>query len=177
MNTKRISAAIAAAALVVLGSATSAFADYGAPTITLDVTPHSLVGGQSFTGTATSNEDCTSWTITFDGPSTESPKTGSGTSIDFTWSTTEVSQIEDATFTAVCKFDDGSTRASAPSSIQAQADVTVNPTGVAGPIDGGTTGFGGLADTGGPHLWLAIGGGALVLVGAGAVLRSRRISA
>jgi hypothetical protein len=178
MNTKRISAAVAAAALVVLGSATGAFAGYEDPSITLEVNPTSLVGGQTFTGTATATVNCSAWEITFDGPSSESPKTGSGSSIDFTWSTNEVSEITPGAFHAKCTYDDSQLRASALQDLTTSTDVTVNPTEVSPPTDGtGTGGFGGLADTGGPHLWLAIGGGALVLVGAGAVLRSRRISA
>lgn len=179
MNTKRISAAVAAAALVVLGSATSAFASYEAPSISLEVSPTTLTGGQSFSGTATSNQDC-DWQVTFDGPTGDGAKSGSGSSIDFTFSTTEVEDVETGTVTAVCTFDDGtSERASVAQQLTRSADVTVNPTGIAGPIDNGTGGgetggFGGLADTGGPQLWLAIGGVALTLVGAGAVIRSRR---
>ncbi|MET3962685.1 hypothetical protein ABIE44_002619 [Marmoricola sp. OAE513] len=179
MITQRISAAVGAAVLVVLGSATGAFAAYEAPTITLEVTPTSLPGGQSFSGTATSNQDCSSWEITFDGPTTEGAKNGSGTSIDFTYSTTEVEDVETGTVTAVCTYDDG-TRATAAANLSRSVDVTVNPTGVAGPTDGGSTGAGGdygLANTGGPNMWLAIGGATLTAIGAGAVIRSRRVAA
>ena len=95
-----------AAALVVLGSATGAFAAYEAPSITLEVSPTNLSGGQSFSGTATSNQDC-SWEVTYAGPTVDGPATGSGTSIDFTFTTTEVENVETAPVTAVCTFDDG----------------------------------------------------------------------
>ena len=74
MNTKRISAAFAAAVLVVLGSATGAFAAYETPSITLEVTPTSLTGGQTFTGTATATVDCTNMQVTFNGPTSEGPR-------------------------------------------------------------------------------------------------------
>lgn len=179
MNTKRISAAIAAAALAVLGSATGAFAAYEAPTISLEVNPTNLTGGLSFSGTASSNQDCVAWEVTFDGPTVEGPKTGSGTSLDFTFSTTEVEAVETGTVTAVCTFDDSALKASALQNLETSVDVTVNPTGIAGPTGPGGSdgGFGDLADTGGPHLWLAVGGAALTVLGAGAVVRSRRASA
>lgn len=183
MNTKRISAAIGAAVIVVLGSTTSAFAAYETPSVELQLDPTSVVGGQSFTATATSNQDCTSWSITFEGPTTDGPAGGSGTSATTDFSTTSVSQVETGTVTATCTFDDGlgGSKASALTQLSATADITVNPAGVAGPIDGGNGNgdgdFGGLASTGGPHLWLAIGGALLTVAGAGAVLRSRRVSA
>jgi hypothetical protein len=190
MNTKRIAAAIVAAAAVVLGSASGAFASYGAPSINLVVNPPAVVGGQgSFTGTATSNEDCTSWSITFAGPSDDAPVTGSGSSISFTISTNAVTAITPATVTASCTFDDGASqsRATTVQEIHTSADVTVNPAAVTPPIitppvitppvitppaSGGAF----LANTGGPHLWLAIGGALLTLIGAGAVIRSRRVA-
>ncbi|RZI83031.1 MAG: hypothetical protein EOO67_17555, partial [Microbacterium sp.] len=153
MNTKRIAAALGAAAIVVLGSTTSAFAAYETPSVELQLDPTTVVGGQSFTATATSNQDCTSWSITFEGPTTDGPAGGSGTSATTDFSTTTVDQIETGTVTATCTFDDG-LKASALQQLSATADITVNPAGVAGPIDGGNGGgddFGGLASTGGPH--------------------------
>lgn len=179
MNSKRIAAAVGAAVIVVLGSATSAFADYETPSVELQLDPTTVVGGQSFTATATSNQDCESWSIVFDGPTTDGPAGGSGTQAVTEFSTTPVEQIETGTVTATCTYDDG-LKASALVDLSATADITVNPAGVAGPIDGGDGGdgdFGGLAGTGGPHLWLAIGGAALTALGAGAVVRSRRLSA
>lgn len=180
MNSKRIAAALGAAVIVVLGSATSAFADYHTPSIELQLDPTTVVGGQSFTATATSNQNCVGWSITFAGPTTDGPAGGSGTQAVAVFSTTTVSQIETGSVTATCTFDDG-TKASALQDLSATADITVTPAGIAGPTDGGNGGgdgdIGGLASTGGPHLWLAIGGAALTVLGAGAVVRSRRVSA
>lgn len=184
MNTKRFSAALGAAVLVVLGSSTSAFAadstppPYEAPSVELQLNPTAVTGGSSFTATATSNQDCDSWAISFVGPTTDGPGSGSGTTAETVFSTTEVDAIETGTVTATCTFDDGSLKPSAAAQLSATADITVSPAGVLPPIDGGNGGggFGGLANTGGPHLWLAIGGALLTLVGAGAVVRSRRLA-
>lgn len=185
MITKRITAAVGAAALVVLGSATGAFATYGPQAITLEVSPTNLTGGQSFSGTATADQPC-EWEITYAGPSTDGPKTGSGTSIDFTFTTTEVESIETAPVTAKCTYKAFVLRGSniVDQSMEKSVDVTLNPVGVAGPVPGPTDGVAGpgdggfgLADTGGPSLWLALGGATLTAVGAGAVIRSRRATA
>jgi len=179
MNTKRISAAAAAAAFVVLGSATSAFGAYEAPQISLELSAPSVTGGGSFTATATSDKPCDSWTLEFDGPTTDGPGTGAGLEAVVEFSTTTVGADETGTVTATCFFDDGSvTKASAPAQLSTSADILVTAGDIAGPTDGGgDDDFGGLASTGGPHLWLAIGGAALTLAGAGAVVRSRRATA
>lgn len=172
MNTKRIAAAFAGATLVVLGGASGAFASYEAPNMTLTVTPTTLPGGESFTGTASSNENC-DWSITYDGPtSTGQPITGTGTSLDFQFDTNEVSSQQTDAVTAVCNYDDGM-RASVAQSMTRSVDVTLTPASVSPPITGGG-GVGGLPNTGGPSYWLAAMGVALTAIGAGAVIRSRR---
>lgn len=178
MNAKRISAAVAAAAFVVLGSATSAFGAYQAPTISLELSAPSVVGGGSFTATATSDLPCDSWSLEFDGPTTDGPGSGAGLEAVVEFSTTTVGADETGTVTATCFFDDGA-KASAPAQLSTSADILVTAGDIAGPTDGSGGGddFGGLASTGGPHLWLAIGGAALTLAGAGAVVRSRRATA
>jgi LPXTG-motif cell wall-anchored protein len=173
MITKRFAAALAGAALVVLGGAGGAFASSYEPAfVHLTVTPTTLPGGESFTGTATSNKDC-AWEITYAGPSgTAQPITGNGTSIDFAFETDPVdSQTTDAV-KATCNYDPA-LRASAPlTDISQTVDVTLTPGGLEAPSTGG--GLGGLPNTGGPSYWLAALGAVLTAIGAGAVIRSRR---
>ncbi|HET6152122.1 MAG TPA: LPXTG cell wall anchor domain-containing protein [Marmoricola sp.] len=180
MKTKRITAALAAAALIVLGGAagSGAFADagYGMPTIDLTVTPTTLVGGNTFSGTATSNEDC-QWSITYAGPSsTEQPITGSGTTLNFTFNSDPVEGRTTDAVKAVCTYTVPSTKAAAraadTATLRDSVDVTLTPNGVVS--SPGNGGFGGLPNTGGPSAWLAVLGVLLTALGAGSVIVSRR---
>ena len=164
---------------MVLGSASGAFADYEAPSIDLTVTPTTLAGGETFTGTATSNQDCT-WSITYAGPSsTAQPIEGSGGSISFSFTTDPVETQQTDPVTAVCSYDDGAPKVAAIQQLTRSVDVTVtagdtiiNPPG--GGTNGGGGGGDGLPNTGGPSYWLAAAGVVLTALGAGAVIRSRR---
>jgi LPXTG-motif cell wall-anchored protein len=190
MIIRRIAGALLGALLVVGGSTTAALADdYGPATIDLSVSPTELTGGETFTGTATSNKDCTSWSVTYDGgTSSTNPATGSGTSISFSFTTNPVSDVENHTVTATCTYDDGtgtSDRSTALVPISRSADITVDPAGdvspPTGPVgpgpDNGGTGTTSLPNTGGPDLWVLAAGLALLLGGAGAVFRARRARA
>ncbi|MCW2787124.1 MAG: hypothetical protein JWP74_3641 [Marmoricola sp.] len=172
MTTKRFSVAVLGAVFLVLGISGGAFADYAAATMNLTVTPTTLVGGNTFTGIATSNEDC-HWSITYGGPaSTAQPITGTGTSLHFSFNTDTVGAVRTDAVTAVCSYDPSVPRATVTQTLQRSVDVTLTPTGVSPPTT--STGGGlGLPNTGGPSLWLAVAGLALTLLGAGAVVRSR----
>ena len=198
--TLKLAAAAAVAALVSLVPASTAFAAYEDPVIEIEVAPNPLIGGNSFSGTATSGGVECAWTVTF----MDQVVVGSGTSIDFEFDTPEVDEETDKPLRVTCRYEDGNTpnlasaqagtvnvepasysttTSALPTVIQsrtATVTITLLPEGDDDDGDGnddgdGTgSGSGALPDTGGPNGTILLTGVALVAVGTGAVYIVRR---
>jgi len=202
--TLKLAAATAVAALVALVPGGSASAAYEDPASDVEVSPTTLVGGGSFSGTATSNGVDCSWTISFPG---QSDVTGSGTRISFTFDTSSVDEETEEDLTVVCEYDDENIPQAAqagvvnvqPASYSATATlptviqeltrvvtITLLPEGDGddddgdgdgdgdGDEDGDDDDNGGLPDTGGTDQTIVLTGLALLAVGTGVVIMARR---
>ena len=135
-----------------------------------------MYGGESFTATATSNVVC-DWTLEWNGV----VRTKTDPAIfNTTYKTPIVTQITKIPLHGTCAYDDGSTRLGAKASARtmrvAKAAtwsktimITVLPRGSAVSPPGEN-----LPNTGGPNMWLLLGGLGAVLAGAGVVVTSRR---
>jgi hypothetical protein len=190
--------AVAASLLIGLPSAAAAFTSYADPAIEVFVNPTTLVGGNSFDGYATSNGVDCDWTVKFRGQT----QTGSGTRIDFSFDTPEVSEETRRDLKVTCSYDDTTLESlESPTSSTGvrNANYVVN-TSTALPAaiqeleravritilsrssddddddddDDGDTSSSGLPGTGGIDAGWIYGGVALLLVGSATVIVSRR---
>ncbi|WP_456695786.1 LPXTG cell wall anchor domain-containing protein [Aeromicrobium sp. P5_D10] len=190
MKNLRLAAAASVAVAVSVLSAHSAQAYPDSPNVTIAIPSSDLVGGNTFTFTASADVDC-DWTVTYkDGRAAGVPadQTGSGKSVSGSYDTKAVSKTFRSPITATCAYDanasGSSTSAGKNDTASASATVTLLPVGSTGDGDsdagtgngegGSEDGNGILPDTGGSNLWILVAGGALVLVGGGAVIASRR---
>ncbi|RNL62201.1 LPXTG cell wall anchor domain-containing protein [Nocardioides marmoriginsengisoli] len=159
------------AALVAVGFAPAANA-YPDNQFNLTVDRQVMYGGESFTATATSNVVC-DWTLEWNGV----VRTKTDPAIfQTTYKTPVVTKITKIPLHGTCAYDDGSPRLAAKSARAAKAAtwsktimITVLPRGSAVSPPGEN-----LPNTGGPNMWLLLGGLGAVLAGAGVVVVSRR---
>lgn len=153
------------AALLVLGSAPAASA-YPELTCTVSVDRQTVSPGDEFTVTGDNKvvdngqvvESDVTWTFTFNGVTKK--RTGAIASATFT--APDVTKTRDFTLTA--------RSASPQGNCERDLVITVLGAQVAGPTPGG----GLLPNTGGPMFWLLVGALALLLVGGGTVVATRR---
>jgi LPXTG-motif cell wall-anchored protein len=205
VSTLKLAAATAVASLVALVPASTAVAQsYEDPAIDVDVNPTTLVGGGSFSGTATSNGVICDWTISFPG---QPDVTGRGTSISFTFETDEVDEETEEDLEVKCEYDDENTPQTAPSQagavnvapasyststlptaiqeLERIVVITLLPEGDDDDDDDGDDGDGdgdgdgdddngGLPDTGGVDQTTVLTGVVLLAVGTGVVFMARR---
>lgn len=199
MSTLKLAATTVVAALIAIVPATSAHGAYEDPAIDVDVSPTTLVGGGSFSGTATSNGVDCEWTVTFRGEDI----TGTGTEIDFEFDTPTVDEETERDLDVTCVYDDENVSNSAADAGVASAEFasyrqtsatlptalqtltrTVTITLLAASDgdedddddddDGGGSSNGSLPDTGGTSGIVLLSGATLVAAGAGVILTVRR---
>ena len=114
MFTLKLAAAAAVASLVALVPASSAMAvSYEDPSIDVEVHPTTLIGGGSFSGTATPHGIDCDWTITFLDQVVEG-QSNDGEGFDFTFDTPEVDEETEETLFVECVYDDGNMASAAP---------------------------------------------------------------
>lgn len=184
-----VAAAMIAGVVTLLSSGVAQAALYPDCGITLTLSSSTVVGGEkfSFVASAPSGVDC-AWTVTYAGKT----KTGNGSSISGSFSTTEVSKKTTTTIKAGCTHDiTASAQAESTASAEVtpafyssnssatlqaaelrtcpvSAHVTLLPQGTSPEDDGA------LPNTGGSNLWLLVVGGVLVIGGVAITYASRR---
>lgn len=195
MKNLRLVAAMSLAAVMSALPVGSAQAYPDSPNIVISLPSAELVGGATVSFSASTDVDC-EWSVTYrEGRAAGEPatQTATGKSISGSFKTKKVSETFRSPITASCGYDATPPSAAgtvspaafvvaaAPDEVNATASasatVTLEPVGttadeVASTTDSGDSGI--LPDTGGPAWWAMIVGAVLVVVGAGAVLASRR---
>ncbi len=160
--------AVVAALLGIVGFSSTAQA-YPEVRHSLTVDSQVVVGGDSFTATASASIDC-DWDLTWNGQARQ----GVGTDFSTTYVAPQVSSVEKLDLVGTCAFAvsaDGSAKAAA--SWQDRITITVRP-GAAGAVGPASNNGAGLPGTGGPSRAVLLGGLVLLLAGVTAVTVARR---
>jgi LPXTG-motif cell wall-anchored protein len=173
---KKFFAAVVAVMAALVATAGFASSAQAYPELTFNLTAHPTVlyGGQTVTGVASANTNCT-WSITWNNQVHHGSSTASS-SFSTTWTAPVVTSITKIPMDGVCTYASSSIRLHAAGRVSVATAtwtrtivITVLPRGTVSPPVGPH-----LPNTGGPNLLFLLGGLALLLSGTTAVVVARR---